>query len=60
MPTGWEENFVRSARDTIEALRDAHPPVLTGPKGLDVMPFSLAALRSAESGRAARLGDVQD
>ena len=60
MPTGWEESFVRSTRDTIEALRDGRPPVLTGAEGLEVLRFSLAALRSAEAGRAVRLDEVVD
>jgi predicted dehydrogenase len=60
MPTGWEESFVRSTRDTIEALRDRRPPVLTGAEGLDVLRFSLAALRSAEAGQAVRLDEVRD
>jgi predicted dehydrogenase len=59
MPTGWEESFVRSTRDTIEALRDGRPPVLTGAQGLEVLRFSLAALRSAEAGRAVRLDEVR-
>ena len=59
MPTGWEESFVRSTRDTIEALRDGRPPVLTGAQGLEVLRFSLAALRSAEAGRAVRLDEIK-
>ena len=58
MPTGWEESFVRSTRDTIEALRDGRPPVLTGAQGVEVLRFSLAALRSAEAGRAVRLDEI--
>ena len=58
MPTGWEESFVRSTRDTIEALREGREPVLTGAQGLDVLRFSLAALRSAETGRAVRLDEI--
>ena len=58
MPTGWEESFVRSTRDTIEALREGRPPVLTGAQGLEVLRFSLAALRSAEVGRAVKLDEI--
>ena len=58
MPTGWEESFVRSTRDTIEALRDGRPPVLTGAQGVEVLRFALAALRSAEAGRAVRLDEI--
>jgi predicted dehydrogenase len=60
MPTGWDESFTGSTRDTIGAFRDRRPPVLTGAQGLDVLRFSLAALRSAESGRAVRLDEVVD
>ena len=58
MPTGWEESFIRSTRDTIEAFHERRPPVLTGMQGLEVLRFSLAALRSAESRRAVRLDEV--
>ena len=58
MPTGWEESFVRSTRDTIEALREGRAPVLTGAQGVEVLRFSLAALRSAETGRAVRLDEI--
>ncbi len=58
MPTGWEESFIRSTRDTIEAWHAGRPPVLTGVQGLDVLRFSLAALRSAENGRAVRLDEI--
>lgn len=58
MPTGWEESFAGSTRDTIEALREGRAPVLTGGQGLDVLRFSLAALRSAETGRAVRLDEI--
>lgn len=60
MPAGWEESFVRSTRDTIEAFREGRPPVLTGVQGLEVLRFSLAALRSAESGQAVQLDEVTD
>ena len=42
------------------ALRDGRPPVLTGAQGLEALGFSLAALRSAEAGRAVRLDEVGD
>lgn len=58
MPTGWEESFIRSTRDTIEAFHERRPPVLTGAQGLEVLRFSLAALRSAESGRSVRLAET--
>lgn len=58
MPTGWEESFVRSTRDTIEALNEGRPPVLTGEQGLAVLRFSLAALESAASGQAVRLDAI--
>ena len=58
MPTGWEESLVRSTQDTIEALREGRPPVLTGAQGLEVLRFSLAALRSAEVGRAVKLDEI--
>jgi predicted dehydrogenase len=58
MPTGWEESFILSTRDTIEALRDHRAPVLTGSQGLDILRFSLAALRSADTDRSVRLDEI--
>jgi predicted dehydrogenase len=58
MPTGWGESFVCSTRDTIEALRDGRPPALTGAQGVEILRFALAALRSAEAGRAVRLDEI--
>jgi hypothetical protein len=55
---GWEESFILSTRDTIEALQEGRPPVLTGAQGVDVLRFSLAALLSAELGRAVRLDEI--
>lgn len=60
MPTGWEESFKGSTRDTIEALAEGRPPLLTGRQGVDILRFSLAALRSAELGRAVRLDEVAE
>jgi predicted dehydrogenase len=58
MATGWEESFVLSTRDTIEALQAGRPPVLTGEQGLDVLRFSLAALASAHTDRSVRLEEA--
>jgi predicted dehydrogenase len=55
MPTGWEESFVGSTRQTIRAVLDGEPPCLTGRQGIDVLRFSLAALESATSGRSVRV-----
>ena len=60
MATGWEESFVLSTRDTIEAIREGRPPLLTGEQGLEVLRIALAALRSAETGRAVRLHAIGD
>jgi predicted dehydrogenase len=52
VPTGWEESFVLSTRQTIRAALDGEPPCLTGRQGIDVLRFSLAALESAATGRS--------
>ena len=36
MPTGWEESFTGSTRQTIRAVLDGEPPCLTGRQGIDV------------------------
>lgn len=60
MPTGWEESFRRSTRDTIDALGQGRPPLLTAAQGLDILRLSMAALRSAESGLPVRLDSLDE
>ncbi|MFN8125177.1 MAG: Gfo/Idh/MocA family oxidoreductase [Candidatus Nanopelagicales bacterium] len=50
MDADWGVSFVNSGRHFITALLEGTPPVLTGEQGRDLLDFSLAALRSQESG----------
>lgn len=51
IPGGWQWSFIHSTRDTIAALRDKRPPVLTGRQGRDVLAMTLAAQRAGQTGR---------
>ena len=55
---GWEASCVHSTRHWIEALRTGARPHLTGEEGRDILKFTLAALLSAELGRAVRGDEV--
>lgn len=55
VPSGWEQSFILSTRDFIEAIGAGRPPVLTARQGRAVLRFALAAEQSAREGRAIRL-----
>ena len=55
MATGWEQSFVGSVRQTIEAMAANAPPVLTGAQGREILRFALAAQESARRGTSVRL-----
>lgn len=50
IPVGWEESFIRSGRDFVEALETGRDPKLTAEQGREVLAFALAAQRSARLG----------
>jgi len=59
METGWDASFVEATRHFIAALRAGTAPRLSGEDGREVLRFTLAALRSAEKGRAVRVDEVK-
>ncbi len=54
----WESSFVHSTRHFIDVLCDGGVPSLTGVEGREVLRFALAALKSAELGRAVTLDET--
>ncbi|MCC7320123.1 MAG: Gfo/Idh/MocA family oxidoreductase [Rubellimicrobium sp.] len=57
VPSGWEQSFVLSTRDYIEAIGAGRPPLLTPRQGRQVLRFALAAEQSAREGRSIRLSE---
>jgi predicted dehydrogenase len=55
MPTGWEQSFVGSTRQMIDAYFSSEPPRLTGWEGREILRFALAAQESARTGQSVRL-----
>lgn len=51
IPAGWEESFVASTLDLVEALAAGREPHLSGARGRDVLAFTLAAHEAARQGR---------
>lgn len=47
IPIGWEQSFIRSGRDFVDAIVSGRPPVLTGEQGREVLAFALSAQESA-------------
>jgi predicted dehydrogenase len=51
IPSGWEQSFMRSTRQFIEALNHGEPPLLTGEQGRDIIRWILSAEESAVTGK---------
>ena len=56
----WSASFIDSTKDTIDAIKNNRPPVLTGEDGREVVRFSLAAIRSAKQGLPVFVDDYLD
>ena len=54
----WHDSFIDCTRNLISALRDGTRPLLDGPTGKAVLQFSLAARKSAITGREVRPDDI--
>ena len=50
IPAGWQWSFINGTKDTIAALRDNRPPVLTGRQGREVLAMTLAAQQAGRTG----------
>jgi predicted dehydrogenase len=54
----WHDSFIAATQDCIEMLKAGKQPRLDGLTGKAVLQFSLAALKSAATGREVRLDEV--
>ena len=55
----WHDSFIATTVDFIEKLKTGGQPRLDGPTGKAVLQFTLAALKSAATGKEVRPDDVQ-
>ncbi|HPD02571.1 MAG TPA: Gfo/Idh/MocA family oxidoreductase [Clostridia bacterium] len=55
MPHDWQDAFINSTVDFIEAIKFDREPVLSGERGREVLKFALAAMKSAEENREVTL-----
>ena len=54
----WLDSFVDSTQHFVRVVREGGEPHLTGQRGKEVLQFTLAALRSAETGEPVRPDEV--
>jgi predicted dehydrogenase len=54
----WSHGFIDCTRHMIDVLRKGGDPVLDGPTGRAVLQFTLAALKSAKTGKEVRPDDI--
>jgi predicted dehydrogenase len=55
MPVGWEQSFMNSTQQFIDAYLSGGTPRLTGEQGREILRFALAAAESARLGHAVKL-----
>lgn len=53
MRTGWEQGFMQSTRQYIDAILEGGQPLLTGEQGRDILRWCAAAEKSAVTGQPA-------
>ena len=58
VPSDWQDAFIHSTVDFIEAIADHREPVLSGERGREVLAFALAALASSEQKQEIRLDEL--
>jgi len=59
-PHDWQDAFIESTRDFIDAIKDDREPVLSGERGREVLKFALAVLDSARLEKEIRLEQYED
>ncbi len=52
---GWEQGFIESTRQFVDAYHKGQPALLTGEQGRDILRWCVAAEESARTGQRARL-----
>jgi len=60
VPSDWQDAFIHSTHDFIEAVRDKREPVLSGERGREVLAFALAAIESSAKKGEVYLDRYQD
>ncbi len=56
----WQDSFIGSTHDFIDAIKDNREPVLSGAVGKEVLKFALAAIDSAKNNRTVFLNEYLD
>jgi|AGTN01.3.fsa_nt_gi Predicted dehydrogenases and related proteins len=60
IPSDWQDAFINSTRDFIDAIKNDREPVLSGERGREVLKFALAALDSSAGKREIYLDSYED
>lgn len=59
-PHDWQDAFIESTHDFIDAVRDNREPILSGERGREVLKFALATLDSAKLEKEIKLEAYED
>jgi predicted dehydrogenase len=60
VPSDWQDAFIHSTHDFIDAIKENRAPVLTGERGREVLAFALAAMESSAKKQEIYLNAYQD
>jgi predicted dehydrogenase len=59
-PSDWQDAFVHSTHDFIDAIKEGREPILSGERGREVLAFALAAIDSSACKKEVYLDQYQD
>lgn len=59
-PHDWQDSFIRSTHDFIDAIKEGREPVLSGERGREVLQFALAAIDSARNSKEIHIESYED
>jgi len=59
-PSDWQDAFIHSTHDFINAIKEGREPVLSGERGREVLAFALAAIDSSACKKEVYLDQYQD
>jgi predicted dehydrogenase len=60
VPSDWQDAFINSTHDFIDAIKEDREPLLSGERGKEVLKFALAAIESAEKKKEVYLDCCED
>jgi predicted dehydrogenase len=60
VPSDWQDAFINSTHDFIDAIKEDREPLLSGERGKEVLKFALAAIESAEKKKEVYLDCYED